>query len=95
MDDKEKELYDKELKLDIRAANLSRFKATYVELKAKNERLEKEYSTEKRRRISLEAKYEYDSNNIDHALYKREQLQQNKKAPQTLRQQTKDNGYGL
>ena len=93
--DREKELYDKELKLDIRAANLSRFKATYVELKAKNERLEKEYSTEKRRRISLEAKYEYDSNNIDHALYKREQLQQNKKTPQKPRQQTKDNGYGL
>ena len=95
LDDKEKELYDKELKLDIRAANLSRFKATYVELKAKNERLEKAYSTEKRRRIGLEAKYEYDPNNIDHALYKREQLQQNKKTPQKPRQQTKDNGYGL
>lgn len=93
--DKEKELYDKELKLDIRAANLSRFKATYVELKAKNERLEKAYSTEKRRRISLEAKYEYDPNNIDHVLYKREQLQQNKKTPQKPKQQTKDNGYGL
>lgn len=95
LDDTKKQLYDKELKLDIRAAKLSRFADKYAELKANNERLEEAYSTEKRRRIGLEAKYEYDPNNIDHVLYKREQLQQNKKTPQKPKQQTKDNGYGL
>lgn len=95
LDDTKEELYDKELKLDIRAAKLSRFADKYAELKANNERLEEAYSTEKRRRIRLEAKYEYDPNNIEHALYKREQLQQNKKTPQKPRQQTKDNGYGF
>lgn len=95
LDDTKKQLYDKELKLDIRAAKLSRFADKYAELKANNERLEKAYSAEKRRRISLEAKYEYDPNNIDHVLYKREQLQRNKKTPQKPKQQTKDNGYGL
>jgi hypothetical protein len=94
LDDTKKQLYDKELKLDIRAAKLSRFADKYAELKANNERLEEAYSTEKRRRIGLEAKYEYDPNNIDHVLYKREQLQQNKKTPQKPKQQTKDNGYG-
>ena len=95
LDDTKKELYDKELKLDIRAAKLSRFADKYAELKANNERLEEAYSTEKRRRISLEATYEYDPNNIDHAVYRHERLQQNKKTPQKPRQQTKDNGYGL
>ena len=95
LDDTKKQLYDKELRLDIRAAKLSRFADKYAELKANNERLEEAYSTEKRRRIGLEAKYEYDPNNIDHVLYKREQLQQNKKTPQKPKQQTKDNGYGL
>ena len=95
LDDTKKQLYDKELKLDIRAAKLSRFADKYAELKANNERLEEAYSTEKRRRIGLEAKYEYDPNNIDHVLYKREQLQQNKKTPQKPKQQTKDKGYGL
>lgn len=95
LDDTKEQLYDKELKLDIRAAKLSRFADKYAELKANNERLEKAYSTEKRRRVRLEAEYEYDSNNVEHALYKREQLQQNKKTPQKPRQQTKDNGYGL
>ena len=95
LDEREEELNRRESTLNDKDKALRALKSDYADLETRYKGLEGAYQVEKRRRIALEAKYEYDPNNLDHALYKHEQLQQNKKTPQKPRQQTKDNGYGL
>lgn len=95
LDKREQELNRRESTLNDKDKALSGLKSDYADLKTRYEGLEKAHASERWRRISLEAKYEYDPNNIEHAQYKHMQLQKNKKAPQMPRQQTKDNGYSL
>ena len=95
LDEREQELDDREKGLNARDKALSGLKSDYADLKTRYKELEKAHASERWRRIALEATYEYNPNNIEHAQYKHMQLQKNKKAPQTPRQQTKDNGYSL
>lgn len=95
LDEREQELDDREKGLNARDKALSGLKSDYADLKTRYKELENAHASERWRRIGLEATYEYNPNNIEHAQYKHMQLQKNKKAPQTPRQQTKDNGYSL
>lgn len=95
LDEREQKLDDREKELNARDKALSGLKSDYADLKTRYKELEKAHASERWRRIALEATYEYNPNNIEHAQYKHMQLQQNKKTPQKPRQQTKDNGYSL
>lgn len=98
LDEREQKLDDREKELNARDKALSGLKSNYAELKAKHESLKVGYSRERWQRLELETKYEPNSNSMEQNEHKREKLriqQQNKKAPQTPRQQTKDNGYSL
>lgn len=95
LDDREQKLDDREKRLNDKDKALSGLKSDYDDLKSKYKGLRMAHSAERWRRVELEAKYEYNSNNPEHVQYKTRQLQKNKKAPQTPRQQTKDNGYSL
>jgi hypothetical protein len=95
LDKREQALNRRESTLNDKDKALSGLKSDYADLKTRYKGLEGAYQIEKRRRIALEATYEYNPNNLEHALYKHEQLEQNKKTPQKPRQQTKDNGYSL
>ena len=98
LDKREQELDDREKELNARDKALSGLKSDYADLKSKHESLKAGYSRERWRRLDLEVKYEPNSNSMEQNEHKRNKLriqQQNKKAPQTQRQQTKDNGYSL
>lgn len=95
LDEREQALNRRESTLNDKDKALSGLKSDYADLKSKYKGLRMAHSAERWRRVELEAKYEYNSNNPEHVQYKAMQLQKNKKAPQTPRQQTKDNGYGL
>lgn len=98
LDEREQALNRRESTLNAKDKALSGLKSNHDDLKAEHERLKKAYSRERWRRLELEMKYEPDPNSVEQELHKQEKLrmrQQNKKAPQTSRQQTKDNGYSL
>lgn len=98
LDEREQELDDRERELNAKDKALSGLKSDYDDLKSKFKSLRMAHSLERWRRVELEYKYERDPNSPEQEMYKREKLrkqQQNKKAPQTSRQQTKDNGYSL
>lgn len=95
LDEREQALNRRESTLNDKDKALSGLKSDYDDLKSKYKGLRMAHSAERWRRVELEAKYEYNSNNPEHVHYKAMQLQKNKKAPQTPRQQTKDNGYSL
>lgn len=98
LDEREQALNRRESTLNIKDKALSGLKSEYDDLKAKHANLRKAYSSERWRRLDLEVKYEPNSNSVEQNEHKKEKLriqQQNKKAPQTPRQQTKDNGYSL
>lgn len=98
LDEREQDLTDRQKRLNVRAMKLGSLQFDYDDLKARHESLKKAYSRERWRRLDLEVKYEPNSNSVEQNEHKKEKLriqQQNKKAPQTPRQQTKDNGYGL
>lgn len=98
LDEREQALNRRESTLNIKDKALSGLKSEYDSLKAKHENLKRAYSSERGRRLDLEIKYEPNSNSVEQNEHKKEKLrmrQQNKKAPQTPRQQTKDSGYSL
>lgn len=98
LDEREQKLDDREKELNARDTALSGLKSDYADLKTKHESLKAGYSRERWRRLDLEVKYEPNSNSVEQNEHKKEKLriqQQNKKASQTPRQQTKDNGYSL
>ena len=95
LDEREQALNRRESTLNDKDKALSGLKSDYADLKTRYKELENAHASERWRRIALEATYEYNPNNVEHAQYKHMQLQKNKKAPQTPRQQTKDNGYSL
>lgn len=98
LDEREQALNRRESTLNIKDKALSGLKSEYDDLKTKHANLRKAYSSERWRRLDLEVKYEPNSNSVEQNEHKRNKLriqQQNKKAPQTPRQQTKDNGYSL
>lgn len=98
LDKRERKLDDRERELNAKDKALSGLKADYNDLKARHESLKAGYSRERWRRLDLELKYEPNPRSVEQELHKQEKLrmrQQNKKAPQTSRQQTKDNGYSL
>ena len=98
LDEREQDLTDRQKRLNVRAMKLGSLQSDYDDLKARHESLKKAYSRERWRRLDLEVKYEPNSNSVEQNEHKKEKLriqQQNKKASQTPRQQTKDNGYSL
>lgn len=98
LDKRERKLDDRERELNAKDKALSGLKADYNDLKARHESLKAGYSRERWRRLDLELKYEPNPRSVEQELHKQEKLrmrQQNKKAPRTSRQQTKDNGYSL
>lgn len=98
LDEREQALNRRESTLNDKDKALSGLKSEYDDLKTKHANLRKAYSSERWRRLDLEVKYEPNSNSVEQNEHKRNKLriqQQNKKAPQTPRQQTKDNGYSL
>ena len=98
LDEREQALNRRESTLNIKDKALSGLKSEYDDLKTKHANLRKAYSSERWRRLDLEVKYEPNSNSVEQNEHKKEKLRiqkQNKKAPQTPRQQTKDNGYSL
>lgn len=98
LDEREQALSRRESTLNAKDKALSGLKSDYADLKSKHESLKAGYSRERWRRLDLEVKYEPNSNSVEQNEHKREKLriqQQNKKASQTPRQQTKDNGYSL
>lgn len=98
LDEREQALNRRESTLNAKDNALSGLKSDYADLKSKHESLKAGYSRERWRRLDLEVKYEPNSNSVEQNEHKKEKLriqQQNKKASQTPRQQTKDNGYSL
>lgn len=97
IDSKEVQLDDTKKRLEAEEEALSGLKSDYDALVSTHNDLKSAYYRERGRRIELEATYEFDTNNPDHHYFKKCQLEERRKqkTPQTPKQQTKDNGYGL
>ena len=97
IDSKEVQLDDTKKRLEAEEEALSGLKSDYDALVSTHNDLKSAYYRERGRRIELEATYEFDTNNPDHHYFKKCQLEERRKqkTPQTLKQQTKNNGYSL